>query len=76
MAKFALNGAMFVLLGEQLPRIAVGAADVVRETGHHEPAWLIVYVLAINLALLALRLLWVWVSLRFTMCRATRRGQK
>lgn len=75
-AQFALNGAMFVLLGEQLPRIAAGAADVVRETGHHEPAWLIVYVLAINLALLALRFLWVWVSLRFTMYRATRRGQK
>jgi len=75
-AQFALNGAMFVLLGEQLPQIAAGAADVVSETGHHEPAWLMVYVLAINLALLALRFLWVWVSLRFTMYRATRRGQK
>jgi Na+/H+ antiporter len=74
--QFALNGAMFVLLGEQFPKIIAGAADVVRETGHHDPAWMIVYVLAINFALAALRLLWVWVSLKFTMYRAARKGQK
>ncbi|MGA0565159.1 Na+/H+ antiporter [Ancylobacter sp. VNQ12] len=74
-AQFALNGAMFVLLGEQLPRIAAGAAEVVRQTGHHEPAWLVVYVFVINIALSALRFMWVWISLRFTMYRATRRGQ-
>jgi CPA1 family monovalent cation:H+ antiporter len=73
--QFTLNGVIFVVLGEQLPNIAAGAAQAVRETGHHEPAWLIIYVLAINAALAVLRFTWVWVSLRFTMFRAARRGK-
>ena len=73
--QFALNGVMFVLLGEQLPSIVAGAAQVVADTGHHDPGWLAVYVVAINIALALLRLLWVWVSLRFTLYRASRRGQ-
>jgi len=74
--QFALNGIIFVLLGEQLPSIVAGAARVVQETGHHEPAWLIVYVLAINAALALLRFAWVWVSLRFTMYREARAGRQ
>jgi Na+/H+ antiporter len=74
--QFAANGIIFVLLGEQLPQIVTGAAQVVRETGHHEPVWLLVYVVAINCALAALRLLWVWTSLRFTLFRAGLKGQK
>jgi Na+/H+ antiporter len=73
--QFTLNGIIFVLLGEQLPSIAAGAAQVVRETGHREPVWLIIYVLAINAALALLRLLWVWVSFRFTMFREARKGK-
>ncbi|MFG1402654.1 Na+/H+ antiporter [Xanthobacter sediminis] len=72
--QFAANGIIFVLLGEQLPSIISGAARVVREAGHHEPVWLLVYVLAINLALAALRFVWAWVSLNFTLYRAARRG--
>jgi NhaP-type Na+/H+ or K+/H+ antiporter len=49
---------------------------VVRETGHHEPVWLLIYVVAINCALAALRFLWVWTSLRFTLFRAALKGQK
>ena len=45
--QFTLNGIIFVLLGEQLPRIASGAAEVVQHTGHLHPAWLLVYVLAV-----------------------------
>lgn len=56
------NGVIFVLLGEQLPGILSRAADTVAMTGHHEPWWLAVYVIAINLALAALRFLWVWAS--------------
>lgn len=74
--QFAANGVIFVLLGEQLPQIVKGAAQVVRETGHHEPIWLIVYILVINFALAALRLLWVWVSLHFFLYRAARRGER
>ncbi|QLF94787.1 Na+/H+ antiporter [Pseudomonas sp. ABC1] len=67
MLQFALNGLIFVLLGEQLPGIIAGASQVVSETGHHDPVWLIAYVLIINLALGVLRFLWVWVSIRFTL---------
>ena len=74
--QFAANGIMFVLLGEQLPQIVTGAAQVVRETGHREPVWLLIYVVAINCALAALRFLWVWTSLRFTLFRAALKGQK
>src|SRR5467141_3601895 len=74
--QFAANGIIFVLLGEQLPQIVTGAAQVVRETGHHEPIWLLIYVVAINCALAALRFLWVWTSLRFTLFRAALKGQK
>jgi monovalent cation/hydrogen antiporter len=74
--QFAANGIIFVLLGEQLPKIVTGAAQVVRETGHHEPVWLLIYVIAVSCALAALRCLWVWTSLRFTLFRAALKGQK
>lgn len=75
MVQFTLNGVIFVLFGEQLPSIVAGAAQVVTDTGHHEPIWLVIYVVAINVALALLRLLWVWVSLRFTLYRAARKGR-
>lgn len=74
--QFAANGIIFVLLGEQLPQIVTGAAQVVHETGHHEPVWLLIYVVAISCALAALRFLWVWSSLRFTLFRTALKGQK
>jgi CPA1 family monovalent cation:H+ antiporter len=72
--QFALNGIMFVLLGEQLPELLLNAANAVQESNHMNPWWLAVYVLAINLALAALRFLWVWVSLRFAALMATIKG--
>ena len=62
--QFSANGIVFVLLGEQLPGIAAGAAATVQLTGHAHPAWLIAYVLAITLCLALLRFAWVMVSLR------------
>jgi len=67
--QFTANGVIFVLLGEQLPAILAGAAETVRLTSHHEPWWLGVYVLAINLGLAALRFLWVWLSFRLSFFR-------
>jgi monovalent cation/hydrogen antiporter len=75
LVQFTGSGIIFVLLGEQLPQLFTGAAQVVREAGHHEPVWLVVYVVAINLALAVLRFIWVWTSLRFTLFRAALRGQ-
>ena len=67
--QFAANGTIFVLLGEQLPGIAASAAETVRLTGHHEPWWLVVYIVTINVGLAALRFIWVWLSLRLTIWR-------
>lgn len=68
--QFTANGIIFVLLGEQLPGILNNAAETVRLTGHHEPWWLAVYVLAINVGLALLRFLWVMVGVRFTLYRS------
>jgi CPA1 family monovalent cation:H+ antiporter len=72
--QFALNGIMFVLLGEQLPEILRGAVDVVRQSNHENPWWLAVYVLVINLGLAVLRFSWVWVSLYLSYRHARRKG--
>lgn len=71
----AAGGVIFVLLGAQLPSIVRGAAQVVRDTGHHDPMWMGVYVVGITGALALLRLMWVWVSLRFTLHGMARRGE-
>lgn len=73
--QFALNGIMFVLLGEQLPAIFSGAVDAVRESNHDNPWWLAVYVLAINIGLASLRFLWVWASLQISYRLAQRKGE-
>ncbi len=67
--QFTANGIIFVILGEQLPLILSGAAEIVRTTGHHEVWWLAIYVAAINIGLAALRFLWVWLSFRLTLFR-------
>ena len=74
--QFALNGIMFVLLGEQLPAMLRGAAASVGESGHGNPWWLAVYALAIYLGLALLRFLWVWVSLSLTLFKARRPGEQ
>jgi CPA1 family monovalent cation:H+ antiporter len=67
--QFALNGIIFVLLGEQMPAILSVAKQTVRLTDHAEPWWLGLYVLAITAALALLRFAWVWVSFRLTLLR-------
>ncbi|MFS0772591.1 Na+/H+ antiporter [Sphingomonas sp. 1P08PE] len=67
--QFALNGIIFVLLGEQMPAVLAGAARTVRITGHGNPLWLGIYVVAIVVGLVALRFGWVWISLRLTLLR-------
>ena len=72
--QFALNGIMFVLLGEQLPASLHNALASVAQSGHRSAWWLLVYALAINLGLALLRLVWVWVTLRVNMLKSSRRG--
>jgi len=73
--QFAANGIVFVLLGEQLPQIATRARALVRDTGHSQWVWLAVYAIAVSVALAALRFVWVWTSLRFTLFRTGQRGE-
>jgi len=73
--QFALNGVMFVLLGEQLPDIFHGASVSIEQTGHMNHWWLAVFAIAITAGLLALRMAWVWTSLRLTIFRQTIRHQ-
>lgn len=73
--QFALNGIMFVLLGEQLPRILRDAVTSVEQSGHVSPWWLLVYVLAISFGLFALRLIWVWSALRLSLFKSRWRGE-
>lgn len=67
--QLSANGIIFVLLGEQLPTILAGAKETVQLTGHHEPWWIAIYVIAINVGLAVLRFAWVWISLQLTLFR-------
>lgn len=73
--QFALNGVMFVLLGEQLPDIFHGASASIEQSGHLNRWWLAVYAFAITFGLLVLRCLWVWASLRLTIYKQVKRNQ-
>ncbi|MFC3337543.1 Na+/H+ antiporter [Paracandidimonas soli] len=74
MIQFSLNGIMFVLLGEQLPGILRGAVQIVQETGHHNPWWLVVYALAIHAGLTLIRFGWVWLCMQVNGFIARKRG--
>lgn len=69
----AANGSIFVLLGEQLPEVlkhAVTQADV------QGAGWLIAWILVITAGLMAIRFIWVWISLQFVLMKARRRGDQ
>jgi CPA1 family monovalent cation:H+ antiporter len=72
--QLALNGMMFVLLGEQLPNILHGAAASLQQADHVHPGWLAVDAVAITLGLMLLRFVWVWISLRLTLFGAHQRS--
>ncbi|NID16171.1 Na+/H+ antiporter [Luteibacter yeojuensis] len=76
MVEFVFNGFIFLLLGLQLPGIVDNAGIDIRQAGGGETWHLLVYVVAITLALVILRFVWVWVSLRFVLMRAWHRGEK
>lgn len=74
--QLAANGAIFVLLGEQLPAIFQQAENAVHSGPRQDAGWLVVYVFAIMAALVALRFIWVAVTLRVILLRARFRGEK
>jgi CPA1 family monovalent cation:H+ antiporter len=74
--QFALNGVMFVLLGEQLPDIAREALHPPGGGAPFNPWWLAGNALALSFGLIALRFAWVWVSLHLTILNRRRGGQQ
>lgn len=75
MLQLALNGIIFVLLGEQLPGILARMPDIAREAGAGSQWWLLFYVAAITVALWVLRFVWVWVSIDARRVFASFRGE-
>src|SRR5690606_37494363 len=73
----ALNGIIFVLLGEQLPRMLRPLPEAAVASGGGNDVWhLLGYVVVITLALGAMRFAWVWVAVRLAVFRAAWRGEK
>ncbi len=72
--QLAANGAIFVLLGEQLPDILGRAARIVTSEGNHNAWWLLLYVVIIGAALIALRFVWATVTLRLFLLKARLKG--
>lgn len=73
--QFAVNGAVFVVLGDQLPRIMAGADLVANEAGRANAWWLVGYIAAITVVITAMRGGWSWVALKLTSFRASAERQ-
>lgn len=72
-----LNGIIFVLLGEQLPRMLRALPEAASSSGSGNDVWhLLGYVVVITIALGALRFAWVWVAVRLTVFRAAWQGRE
>ncbi|MCS0501025.1 Na+/H+ antiporter [Ancylobacter mangrovi] len=67
--QFALNGAIFLLLGEQLPDVMSRVSSGAAESGHPGLGWLALYILVVTVALAALRFAWVWLSIAISLWR-------
>lgn len=67
--QFALNGAMFVLIGEQLPAMMRSATSALHQAGNDGLTTLLLGILAITAAMLVLRAVWVWISFRWLLPR-------
>ena len=61
MVRLALNGAMFVVVGEQLPAI-VASATVALRANDDSPLLIPVHIVAVTLAFIALRVVWLRAS--------------
>lgn len=75
MLQTTLNGMIFLMLGEQLPRMLETLPDVASQAGVSSPWYLLLYAVVITLALGVVRFCWVWLSITFTVFRQKRRGK-
>ena len=72
----ALTGTIFVLLGAQLPALALALPEVAANTGGNTTLGFVADIVLITAALMALRFAWVWVSIRLTLFHAAKRGER
>ncbi|WP_369309756.1 Na+/H+ antiporter [Providencia rettgeri] len=72
----ALNGMIFILLGEQLPGMWANMPEVAQAAGASHPWMLFAYVAIITVALAILRFGWVWISMTLTVFHNRRRGKE
>ncbi|UDG80942.1 Sodium, potassium, lithium and rubidium/H(+) antiporter [Candidatus Hartigia pinicola] len=71
----ALNGMIFILLGEQLPAMWRNMPQVADAAKVNHPWMLFIYVVIITVSLAILRFSWVWVSMTLTVFHKRRRGK-
>jgi NhaP-type Na+/H+ or K+/H+ antiporter len=64
MLQTTLNGMIFLMLGEQLPRMFRTLPAVASQAGVSSPWYLLLYAVAITLALGLMRFAWVWLSMK------------
>ncbi|MET0385653.1 MAG: Na+/H+ antiporter, partial [Polyangiales bacterium] len=76
MVQFTLDGAIFVLLGQQIPGIWANRHQVVAESSARNVWDLGLYILAMAAALTLLRFVWVVASARLAGLRAEQRGEQ
>ncbi|MBV8629091.1 MAG: Na+/H+ antiporter, partial [Paraburkholderia sp.] len=74
MIEFVFNGMVFILLGLQFPHILGDALLDAHHTSNAHALRLIFYVVAVMVALYALRFVWVWLLRWFASRGATKRG--
>jgi Na+/H+ antiporter len=70
-----LNGAIFVMLGAQLPAMLERSRDVAMAAGIGSPWHLLAYAAMITMMLAVLRFTWVWISMKLTVSSAARHGK-
>ncbi|USB42757.1 Na+/H+ antiporter [Klebsiella africana] len=75
MLQTTLNGMIFLMLGEQLPRMLRTLPAVASQAGVSSSWYLLLYAVAITLALGVMRFAWVWLSMTLTIFRRKRRGK-
>lgn len=75
MLQTTLNGMIFLMLGEQLPRMLRTLPAVASQAGVSSPWYSLLYAVAITLALGLMRFAWVWLSMKLTIFRRKRRGK-
>lgn len=72
--QFALNGIIFILLGDQLPAIVRAAESGAGAIAASDTGGLLLLAAQIYAVLLLLRFLWGWLTLRFLLFRWVRRS--